>query len=148
MKRIFFLLFILILFVSCSRKIEVFKKYDFNSGDYELYGIITMGTTTEFTEKVGEFRIKDITTLESMQSEWVLNTTDRRMLCGYSYDLYLMKADSCINQFSVNLECEYLTFDNVEEWYNFPAELLQKYEKSMIKLSKEESQEIREKINF
>ncbi len=81
-------------FVSCSRKIEVFKKYDFNSGDYELYGIITMGTTIEFTEKVGEFKIKDITTLESMQSEWVLNTTNRRMLCGYSYDLYLMKGAS------------------------------------------------------
>ena len=111
-----------------------------------MYGLITMGSTTEFTDKVGEFKIQDISTLKRMQSDWVLYSTNKRMPCGYSYDLFLMKGDSCVNKFSVNLECEYITFDDVEDWFNFPPKLFHKYEKSMIKISEEESREIWEKI--
>lgn len=141
MKRILFLFFLLILFVSCSRKIQVFDKYDFNSGDYVLYGLVYDGDATEFTNRVGDFIIKDVSTLKRIQSEWTIYTTNRRMLCGHSYIFFLMKGDSCVNQFKVNLECEYLTFDDDEDWYNFPAELLHKYEKSMIRISKEEAGE-------
>ena len=141
MKRIFFLLFILILFVSCSKKIEVFNKYDFNTGDYVLYGLISMGGPTEFTDRVGDFKIQDVSTLKRMQSDWVLYTTNRRMPCGYSYDFFLMKGDSCVNKFSANLECKYIIFYDFEGWYNFPPKLLHKYEKSMIKISEEEARE-------
>lgn len=137
-KHILYLL-IIFLFISCKTSKDVnipfFDKYDFNSGNYKLYGILSEGNSTSFTEKVGDFVIEDIATLNKIKNDWQIHPTDKRIACGYSYIMVLMKADSCVYHFDINLDCEYLTCE--KGWFEFPAKLINKYENSVIKVQRE-----------
>ena len=139
MKKVFNYLLVMILFVGCSNKqnIRFFEGYDFNSGNYKLYGILTEGGPTNFTENVGDFVILDTVTLNKIKQDWEIHLTDKRMPCGYSYIMVLMDKDSCVYHFDVNLDCEYLTCE--KGWFEFPAKLLNKYEKSVVKISRQEA---------
>lgn len=123
--------------VSCGKKVQVFEKYDFNSGEYSLHGILSEGDPSYFTEEIGDFLITDTVVLNNIKNDWKISLTDKRMPCGDSYILVIMKGDSCVSHFGINLECEYLTYG--EDWYNFPARLLNKYDNSVIKVSRQEA---------
>ena len=122
--------------VGCSNQ-TFFEEYDFNSGEYELYGIGSEGGRTYFTENVGNFVISDTATLNKIKQDWKIHLTDKRMPCGFSYIMLLMKEDTCVREFRVNLDCEYLICEN--EWFEFPAKLLNKYENSVTKISRQEA---------
>lgn len=132
-------IFTIILSIGCGtptgNNIQLLEKYDFNSGDYKLYGLLTEGGSTYFTEKVGDFVISDTVTLNKIKRDWRIHFTDKRMPCGYSYLMVLMKDDSCVYHFDINLDCEYLTCE--KGWFEFPEELLNKYEKSVTKVPRQ-----------
>ncbi len=96
-------LFTVFLFISCSPKEEFFEGYDFNSGDYVLYGLISDGDSTPLSNRVGDFIIRDTMVLNKIKHDWRIRLTDKRMSCGYTYIMILMKADSCVCHFAVNL---------------------------------------------
>ena len=127
------------LFVGCSNKksIHLFEEYDFNSGNYKLYGILTEGGPTNFTENVGNFVVLDTVILNKIKQDWKIHSTNKIMPCGYSYLMVLMDKDSCVYHFGVNLDCEYLTCE--KGWFKFPAKLLNRYEKSVVKISRQEA---------
>jgi hypothetical protein len=137
-KQILYILTIILL-VSCrtykGNDIRFFEKYDFNSGDYKLYGLLTEGGRTSFTEKVGDFVISDTVTLNKIKHDWQIHPTDKRMACGYSYIMILMKDDSCVYHFNINLDCEYLTCE--KGWFEFPEGMLNKYENSLTRVPRQ-----------
>ena len=137
-RQILYILTI-ILSISCGtpkgKDIRFFEKYDFSSEDYKLYGILTEGGSTSFTEKVGDFVISDTVTLNKIKRDWQIHLTDKRMPCGYSYIMILMKSDSCVYHFDINLDCEYLTCE--KGWFEFPEGLLNKYENSVTKVPRQ-----------
>lgn len=137
MRKVLLLILSIIFLISCGKKVQIFKEYDFNSGEYSLHGILSEGDPSYFTEEIGDFIITDTVVLNKIKNEWKVSLTDKRMPCGYSYVIVLMKGDSCVNDFGINLECEYLCCD--EGWYNFPAKLLNKYDKSVVKVPREEA---------
>jgi len=136
-KLLFFLT--IFLFLSCGKtndkNIQFFEKYDFNSGNYKLYGLLTEGGVTSFTEKVGDFSIEDTTVLNKIKQDWKIHLTDKRMSCGFSYIMVLMKNDSCVYHFDINLECEYLSCE--KGWFEFPADLMTKYENSLTRVPRQ-----------
>ena len=137
MRKLLLLILTMIFFLSCGNKVQLFEKYDFNSGEYSLHGILSEGDPSYFTEEIGDFMITDTIVLNKIKNEWKVPLTDKRMPCGYSYIIVLMKGDSCVDHFGINLECEYLCCD--EGWYDFPAKLLHKYDKLVIMVPREEA---------
>ncbi|NLL27527.1 MAG: hypothetical protein GX259_01920 [Bacteroidales bacterium] len=128
-----------ILLIGCGggkdNRIQLLEKYDFNSGNYKLYGILSEGDPTYFTEKVGDFVISDTITLNKIKKDWCIQFTDKRMSCGYSYLMILMENDSCVYHFGINLYCKYLTCE--KGWFKFPENLLNKYENSVTKIPRQ-----------
>jgi hypothetical protein len=139
MKRQLIFILTTILLFSCGKQnekgIQVFEGYDFNTGDFKLYGLITEGGSTSFTEKVGDFVVSDTVTLNRIKRDWQIYPTDKRMPCGYSYIIVLMQGDSCVYHFNINMDCEYLTCE--KGWYEFPADLMNKYENSVTKVPRD-----------
>ena len=139
MRKLFGYLLIMSFLIGCSNQqdIHLFERYDFNSGNYKLYGILSEGGSTSFTDNIGDFVILDTVTLNKIKQDWKIHLTDKRMPCGYSYLMVLMEEDSCVYHFGVNLDCEYLKCE--KGWFEFPAKLLNKYEKSVVRISRQEA---------
>lgn len=144
MKRLLLLFLTVILFLSCKEKVQIFEGYNFNSGEYSLHGILSEGGPTYFTEEIGDFIITDTVVLNKIQKDWKVSPTNKRMPCGFSYIIVLIKGDSCVKDFEINLDCEYLVCD--KGWFDFPAKLLNKYDKSVVKVPREEAREFHEKL--
>lgn len=100
-----------------------------------MYGLLTEGGSTSLTEKVGDFVISDTIKLNKIKSDWQIHLTEKRMPCGYSYIMILMKVDSCVYHFDINLDCEYLTCE--KGWFEFPTDLMNDYENDVIKVPRE-----------
>ncbi|MDL2312679.1 hypothetical protein LJC68_07370 [Bacteroidales bacterium OttesenSCG-928-B11] len=146
MKKLFKYLFATILFIGCSHgeTIRFFEEYDFNSGNYKLYGILSEGGETCFTENVGDFVVLDTVTLNKIKQDWEIHHTNKRMPCGYSYLMILMEGDSCVYDFGVNLDCKYLTCD--KGWFQFSPKLLNKYKKMVLRISREEAKALQDTL--
>ncbi len=116
--------------ISCKssneKSIQLLDKYDFNTGKYKLYGIICEAKPTNFSNKVESFVVEDTITLNKIKHDWQICYTDKRMPCGITYMMVLMKDDSCVYNFGINLECDYLICNL--GWFEFPEKLMNKYE--------------------
>jgi hypothetical protein len=87
-KYIIIIVFTILLFSSCNNtyqnEFKIFEYYDFNTENLVLYGLLSEGESTNFTAKVGDFKISDPSVLNSIKKEWILYPTDNRMPCGYN----------------------------------------------------------------
>jgi len=135
MKKIFVSILATVLFSNCSnsQNISIFEEYDFNSGNYKLYGIVTKMDGTGFVENVGDFVIEDTVTLNKIKQDWKLCPTDKARPHNYMYSIRLAENDSNVFYFDINLDYEYLTCK--KGGFEFPADLLNKYENSVVKIS-------------
>jgi hypothetical protein len=133
-----------LLLASCTKKEQMLSDYDFNSGQYKLYAIQEEGEPTEFVRQHPNFKITDLTTLNKFKEEWKLEQFENTWACGLNYSFYLMKNDSCVNKFGVNMECGFLNTGKGS--YLFDEELISKYKSSIIDLPKDSAKIFENKI--
>lgn len=130
--KLFTLLFLnTLLLLGCQdkldRKIILFDKYDFNSGEHKL---IFYGQEGRIIKNYPNFYIDDIKTLNAIKKEWCFTKKSDIMSCGYSYNMQLIKNDSVLIEKSINVECEYMS-----GWLYFPKEFLVKHKSSFKKFN-------------
>lgn len=131
MKIYKILLFSILLIFSCQqnleRKIILFDKVDFNSGEYKL---VFYGEEGGIIENYYKFYIDDIKTLNDIKKQWVFTKKSEIYSCGYSYTMELIKKDSVVFSKPINVECEYMS-----DWIYFPKEFLLDHIKSFKKIN-------------
>jgi len=149
-KKLLFLfgvILIAVFFLVVNKDYAIFKEYNFDSGEYQLYGFATQEALhgeTLFTISKKNFVITNKETLNQMKQSWKLKPWRKgQCKCGSTYILVLMKGSKYIKHFGVNLDCEYLT---IEDWYHFSPELLTNYQKNIISISNTEVQTIKETL--
>jgi hypothetical protein len=118
-KHISFVLFMACIVFSCQQKfhkqfntnpakvdtVQVFENYDFNSGEYELFGEYWSDfQRNSLADSIGAFSIKDTVILNQIKNSWKFETS-APYECGYDYTLYLTKNDSIIKTFDLNIKC-------------------------------------------
>lgn len=131
MKFYKFLLFSILFVLSCQenlqRKIVLFDKVDFNSGEYKL---VFYGEEGEIIENYYKFYIDDIKTLNDIKKQWVFTKKSDIYSCGYNYSMEVIKKDSTVFCKSINVDCEYRS-----GWIYFPKEFLLMHKKSFKKIN-------------
>lgn len=140
-------LFIGLILISCSsqpKDYKPFADYDFNSGDYKLYGFISEGGGGDFFNKHKDFYIDNVDILNEIKSTWTFDSTEKRMACGFEYILCLVKTDSLVIDLSINSECNYMISDT---WYDFNPNLWTIIPDKQIKhLDRETARQIQEQL--
>ena len=102
----------------------IFNDYDFNSGDYELFGVYWSDfERNSLADSIGNFSIKDTVLLNQLKTNWKLSPYPEKK-CGYDYKLYLTNGDSVVSTSFLNIHCESLLMDGVG--YSFEREKLVK----------------------
>jgi hypothetical protein len=92
---------------------RIFDQYDFNSGEYELFGVYWSDfERNSLADSLGTFAITDTSLLNQIQSNWKLEPQSE-LRCGYDYKLYLTKGDSLISTSFLNILCESIVVDGV-----------------------------------
>ena len=134
----------LLLLTSCTKDHQILAKYNFDSNNYVLYGIQAEGTPTKFVQEHPNFKVTDIKTLNDFKDEWRLSPSPNSWACGLNYSLYLMRGDSCIDKFYVNLECEFLNHSNGS--FIFPENFLADHKSSIINIPSDSAKLIQNKI--
>jgi hypothetical protein len=137
-----------LIFISCSKNpsdYKPFSDFDFTTGEYRLYGFIHEGGGSDFYDLHKDFYIESISVLDSIKATWIFDSTDKRMPCGWEYELCLVHQDSLIKVIKVNSECKYLIsrgwFEfNPDLWNQIPAD-------KVIHLDREEARMIQEKLH-
>ena len=123
MKSLILSILLILIFSGCSKnldnKIVFFKDYNFNSGDFRLYGFGGEGTGID---DVRNFVIQDSVTLNQIKKKWIFKYKSDVMPCGFDYHFVLIEKDRMLKQFNVNLDCEYMTFE--KKWLKFPKHYL------------------------
>lgn len=93
---------------------QVFKDYDFTSGDYSLYFIDLDVEIKRFESEdviLGEkyvsedFYISDSSLLFDLKEKWTFEEVNYQYECGYDYFGYLTYKDSIISEIHINTEC-------------------------------------------
>ena len=93
--------------------LRVYDNYDFNSGEYELFGAYWSDfQRNSLADSIGTFAITDTTLLNQIQFNWKLKAKPA-LRCGYDYKLYLTKGDSVISTSFLNILCESIIVDGV-----------------------------------
>lgn len=88
---------------------QVFEDYDFNSGEFELFGVYWSDfNRSSLADSIGQFSIRDTALLNRIQASWDFKLSDPYE-CGYDYNLYLTKGDSIVETFNLNIGCKSLT---------------------------------------
>jgi hypothetical protein len=88
-----------LIFISCSKNpsdYKPFSDFDFTTGEYRLYGFIHEGGGSDFYDLHKDFYIESISVLDSIKATWIFDSTDKRMPCGWEYELCLVHQDSLI----------------------------------------------------
>jgi hypothetical protein len=70
---IFGLLFLMIFVSGCNKNYQIFEEYNFNSGEYQLYGFVTqqaLHSETPFAINKKNFVITNKETLNQMKQTW------------------------------------------------------------------------------
>lgn len=124
-KNIFSISFLVLIMSSCYHAVPtipeivpntsalVFNDYDFNSGEYELFGIYWSDfERNSLADSIGTFSIKDTVLLNQLKVNWNLDA-DSVKECGYDYKLYLAKGDSVVSTSFLNIDCESILVDGV-----------------------------------
>jgi len=144
---IFYLLFLMILVSGCKKNYQIFVEYNFDSGEYQLYGFVTQEALhgeTPFAISKKNFVITNKETLNQMKQTWKLKPWRKGSpKCGSTYIMVLMKGSIYVKHFGVNFDCGYLTIEN---WHQFYPELLTTYQKNIISISEIEVQTIKETL--
>ncbi|MFT5822213.1 MAG: hypothetical protein ACI8ZM_003469 [Crocinitomix sp.] len=127
LKYIIFVFLLVNIVVGCQRKfheqtnidlvkvdtVQVFSDYDFNSGDYELFGVYWSDfQRNSLADSIGTFSIKDTVILNDLKNNWQLKSYPHSE-CGYDYKFYLAKGDSIVSTSLVNVFCESIVMDGI-----------------------------------
>ncbi|NOQ72765.1 MAG: hypothetical protein GQ574_12215 [Crocinitomix sp.] len=127
LKHIIFGFLVISIIAGCQRKfheqlatdpikvdtVQVFNDYDFNSGEYELFGVYWSDfQRNSLADSIGTFSIKDTVLLNKLKNNWKLESHPHYE-CGYDYKLYLAKGDSIVSISFVNILCESIVIDDV-----------------------------------
>ncbi len=138
----------LMIFVSgCNKNYQIFEEYNFNSGEYQLYGFVTqqaLYSETPFAINKKNFVITNKETLNQMKQSWNLKPWRKGSpKCGSTYIMVLMKGSRYVKHFGVNFDCGYLTIEN---WYQFSPKLLTNDQKNIIPISEIEVQALKDTL--
>ena len=136
-----------LIFIGCSKTptdYKPFSDFDFKTGEYRLYGFIHEGGGSDFFNLHKDFYIESISVLDSIKATWVFDSTDKRMPCGWEYELCLVRHDSLVKVLKVNTECSYLISKG---WFEFYPDLWNKIPvDKVVHLKREEAINLREQF--
>ncbi|MFC0878976.1 hypothetical protein ACE01N_20445 [Saccharicrinis sp. FJH2] len=136
-----------LIFISCSKNpsdYKPFSDFDFKTGEYRLYGFIHEGGGSDFFDLHKDFYIESISVLDSIQTTWIFDSTNKRMPCGWEYELCLVHQDSLVKLLKVNTDCKYLISKG---WFEFNPDLWNQIPTDKVMhLDREEARNIRENL--
>jgi hypothetical protein len=97
---------ILFLFVSTGfAQVQIFKNYDFNSGEYSILGTFSESDRSTLRDSLGEFYTDDTAILNQFKNAWEFGQPGKMYACGYHYSIIICKNGMSLESFSINLNC-------------------------------------------
>lgn len=104
---------LIILFILTTRLVfgqNAFSKFNFDSGNYTIYGRKEINTENEFALRLGDFYTSDIKTLNDFNTEWNFESSDD-CVCDFDYFITIVKSDSIVDEMALSLKCNRVMFD-------------------------------------
>ena len=108
MRQILFTFLLVLCTLPCFGQVALFEKYRLEDGGYTLLGIFDQNTGHSLQKKVGEFYTYDIEVLNAIKKDWVFEKPQYMHLCGYHYNIILLKNGKELESFAINLDCNEL----------------------------------------
>jgi hypothetical protein len=138
MKRTLLLTVLYSLLSEVFAQVQLFKDFDFNSGEYSILGIFSESDRNTLRDSLGEFYTDDTAILNQFKNTWIFDQPGKRYACGYHYSLFVCKNGVKVQGFSINLNCEEIIGD--EALFHFDANLLRQFYGKLKKPHKRKTQ--------
>lgn len=113
---------LIILFVLISGLVSgqsAFSKYNFESGNYKIFGRKEINTDSKLALTLGDFYTNDIKTLNDFKNEWNFKSIDDHLcVCNFDYFITIVNSDSIVDEMALSFKCNRAIFD-IDKKYCF-----------------------------
>ncbi|MFH0896093.1 MAG: hypothetical protein V2A54_16795 [Bacteroidota bacterium] len=94
-----------------------FSKYNFESGNYTIYGRKEINTKNKLALTLGDFYTNNIGFLNAFKNEWNFESRSSvECVCNFDYFITIVKSDSIVDEIAISLSCNRAIFDINNEY--------------------------------